>query len=209
MATLWREGDDPTLLREALARGAVLAIPTESSYGLAVDPRDAAGVAAIYRIKEREAGKSLLVVAADTAQLADLEIDTTSPAWQLGRQFWPAPLTVLLPLIGGRQWPAMAGASTLACRIPAHPLLQRLLAQLACPLTATSANLAGEPPLLDPAAVAAWLSPFEAVVVDGGVLPGGPPSTLVAVDAGGKLDVLRAGAFPTWQLPPFVRTQGT
>jgi L-threonylcarbamoyladenylate synthase len=194
---VWRFGDDVAPLRAAVEGGEVLAIPTESSYGLAVDPRHEGGVEAIYALKERERGKPLLVVAADLDQLAALGVDPESPAWAFGSRHWPAPLTILMPLRPGVAWPAMAGASTLACRIPAHGALRALLGQIACPLTATSANRAGAAPLTDPAAVAEWLAtaPAATWIVDGGVLPGSEPSTLAAFDARGRIQILRSGAY--------------
>ncbi len=89
--------------------------------------------------------------------------------------------------------------------MPAHEGLRRLLAALGTPLTATSANPAGGVPVVDPEAAAALLAGEDAAVVDGGRLPGGPPSTLVvwrpgAGAAGGRFEVLRAGAFPAERL---------
>ncbi len=181
----WRPGDDPAELAAALARGAVLVIPTESSYGLAVDPRDAAGVAAIYRLKGREAGKPLPVVVAGVEQLALLGIDPGSAAVGRLARCWPAALTAVLPLDpAGPAVPAAAGGGDLAVRVPDHAPLRRLLGRLG-PLTATSANPSGAAPLLDPGAVARLLAGTDAVVVDGGRLPGGLPSTLVVPTADG------------------------
>jgi L-threonylcarbamoyladenylate synthase len=175
-----------------LAAGGVLAIPTESSYGLGVDPRSGGGVEAIYRLKGRERNKPLPVVAADIAQLVALgvEPDSAALAWAIPR--WPAAITVLLPL--GEPIPASAGERTIAARIPAHEGLRQLLAQLGCALTATSANPSGEPPLVDPEAVRRWLaSSGEAFLVLGqGATPGGLPSTLVEVKDG-AVEVLRKG----------------
>jgi L-threonylcarbamoyladenylate synthase len=194
---IWRAGEPLEPLRELLARGGILGIPTESSYGLAVDPRSALGVSAVYRIKERERGKALPVVAADVAQLAALGVDVAAPGCQLAARVWPAPLTVLLPL--AEALPAAAREPALAVRVPDHPPLLALLRAIG-PLTATSANRSGEAPLLDAGDVERLLDGEEAVVVDGGLLPGGPPSTLAAF-VEGEWQVLRAGRFPLESLP--------
>lgn len=194
---LWRPGDPIEPLRALVARGGVLAIPTESSYGLGADPRNRIGVEAIYRIKEREAGKPLPVVVAGLEQLLDLGIDPGLPILEVLSACWPAPLTAVLPI--ARPLPAAAGEATLAVRIPAHEGLRRLLAALGHGLTATSANRSGEAPILDPAAAAELLAGSDAAVVDGGILPGGPPSTLVAIEASGPV-VLRTGSFPVERL---------
>jgi L-threonylcarbamoyladenylate synthase len=99
----------------------------------------------------------------------------------------------------GRPLPAAAGGTGLAVRVPAHDGLRRLLADLGHGLTATSANLSGGEPILDPAAAAALLAGEDAMVVDGGILPGGPPSTLVAIEETGPV-VLRTGRFPVERL---------
>lgn len=171
-------------LRRLLARGGVLAVPTESSYGLAVDPRSAPGVKAVYRIKARDAGKPLPVVAADLDQVTGLGIDPDLPILARLAPLWPAALSLVLPLEdcrgkGDAAMPAAAGGGTLAVRIPAHAGLRRLLAALGRALTATSANVSGEPPVLDPGRAAELLAGRDAVVIDGGRLPGGAPSTLV------------------------------
>jgi L-threonylcarbamoyladenylate synthase len=184
-------------LRALLARGGVLAIPTESSYGLGADPRNPLGVEAIYRIKGRERGKPLPVVVSDREQLRDLGIDPRLPILEALSACWPAPLTAVLPV--ARPLPATAGEMTLAVRIPAHAGLRRLLAGLGHGLTATSANQSGGEPILDPEGAAELLAGTDGAVLDGGILPGGPPSTLVAIEASGPV-VLRTGSFPVERL---------
>jgi L-threonylcarbamoyladenylate synthase len=191
----WRFGDDVRELERALAHGAVLAIPTESSYGLGVDPRSAAGVEAIYRLKRRERGKPLPVVAADERQLLELGVSSDDPALVWARARWPAALTVLLPL--PTALPATGSAPEIAVRIPAHDELRSLLRELGHALTATSANPSGEWPYLEPDPLAEWLATaphVEAILVDAGPLRGGLPSTIVEWTLAGPR-VLRAGRF--------------
>jgi L-threonylcarbamoyladenylate synthase len=180
-------------LSALLDAGGFLAIPTESSYGLAADPRSAAGVAAVFACKGRAAEKSLAVVAADL----------DAPAVRRLTELWPAALTVVVPL--RRPLAATGEDATLAVRLPAHENLRRLLGELGRPLTATSANRAGEPPILDPEALEPLLEGFPAAIVDDGVLPGGAPSTLVAV-ADGRLAILRAGRYPSQRLGEVFRS---
>ncbi|MEM8961918.1 MAG: L-threonylcarbamoyladenylate synthase [Acidobacteriota bacterium] len=193
----WRWGEPLEPLEAVLARGGVLAIPTESSYGLAVDPRDQRGVDAVYRIKRRRKGLPLPVLIAGIGQLRMLGIERRSPAvaWAVGS--WPGALTVVLPL--AEPMPASAGQATLAVRVPAHKQLQQLIADLGHPVTATSANLSGSPSIVDPADLATICEGEDVMIVDGGVLPGGPPSTLVHCGPKG-LRIIRAGAVepPPW-----------
>jgi L-threonylcarbamoyladenylate synthase len=171
----------PEAIAETLARGGVLVFATESSYGLGVDPRSADGVGAIYRLKGRERGKPLPVVAADVGQLLALGVPRASAALAWGEARWPAALSVVLPL--GAPIPASAGGSTIAARVPARESLRALLAVVGHALTATSANPSGEPPYTDPRALERWIEatgvPY--LLVDEGESPGGAPSTLVAI----------------------------
>jgi len=201
----WHWLDPVEPVRELLAGGGLVVIPTESSYGLAVDPRNRRGVEAVYAIKGREAGKPLPVVAADREQLVALGVDPDLPQLALALQVWPAALSVVLPI--REPLAATAGQSTLAARIPAHAALRSWLGRLGSAVTATSANLSGEPPVLDPSQLGGILQERTlqgrwALVIDDGVLPGGPPSTLVewrSTEA--RPRILRAGAFAVERLP--------
>lgn len=195
----WRFGDDPLRLAAALDRGALVAIPTESSYGLAVDPRSQGAVAALLRLKGEREGKPLPVVCGSVEQLGTLGVDAADPAlvWALPR--WPAALSVVVELEAPIA--ASLGRRDLAVRVPDHEGLRELLVALGRAVTATSANPGGAPPYLDAEEVAQWLERAapgagiaEAIVVDGGVLAGGPPSTLVRIEAGRPV-VLRSGRY--------------
>jgi L-threonylcarbamoyladenylate synthase len=194
----WRWGEPIEPLARALADGAILAIPTESSYGLAVDPRDASAVASIFRLKGRRGDSPLPVVAADRGQIEALGARLADPLLERLAALWPAPLSLLLPL--GGDLPAAAGHGRLAVRVPAHERLRSLLATLGTALTATSANLSGQPPARRPEEVVELLSGVPgAVLVDDGPLPGGNPSTLAGV-RDGQIEVLRRGAVPEGRL---------
>lgn len=191
---VWRWGQPAAPLSALLARSGVLAIPTESSYGLAADPRHSTAVDAIYRLKGRGRGKPLPVLAADRGQLAALGVDLDDPGIAVAMSIWPAALTVVAPLATGAALPAAAGGATLAVRIPDHQPLRGLLRALGTALTATSANRAGAPPICDPDRLAELLGPagVPTAIVDDGVLAGGPPSTLARRTAAGW-QVLREG----------------
>jgi L-threonylcarbamoyladenylate synthase len=177
--------------REALARHGVVVVPTETFYGLAVDPHDETAVARVFAIKGRDAAKALLVVAAAIEQVERLVVLDARRRAALAAA-WPAPVTVVLPL----RAPLAAAAGTLAVRVPAHTLLRSLLARVG-PLTATSANRSGASPCTDPAAVAAALGDEVDLLLDGGATPGGAASTVVDW-TGERPVVLRAGA---WSAP--------
>lgn len=176
--------------RAVLNRCGVVAIPTETFYGLAVRPDDAAAVEAVLAIKGRPAEKALPLVAANLAQAEELIV--LSPAWAARLAgVWPAPLSVVAPL----RRPLAACGPTAAVRVPDHGLLRALLRELG-PLTATSANPSGCPPPSSPEAVARSLGGGLALLLDGGETAGGRPSTLLDI-VSEPPKLLRAGAFET------------
>ncbi|MEL7061046.1 MAG: L-threonylcarbamoyladenylate synthase [Acidobacteriota bacterium] len=199
----WRLGEPIDRVRRHLDAGGVLAIPTESSYGLAVDPRNPRGVEAIYRLKARDRGNPLPVVVSDIAQLSMLGVDLQDPS--LGRlaHHWPAALTWIASI--PTPLPATASMRTVAVRVPAHDPLRQLLATLGHPLTATSANLSGTPAVcsIDGLSDLATVGRPQLLVMTDDLgtdspdpLPGGPPSTLVRwSDSAGRFEVLRCGRF--------------
>jgi len=179
-------------VRAALAGGGIVALPTETFYGLAVRPDDETAVRRVYALKGRPADRALLVVAASTAQLAPWV--RIASQWRARLEaVWPAPVTVVLASAGAA---AAAGATTLAVRVPAYPLLRELLAEVG-PLTATSANASGAPACTRPDDVARALGHGLALLLDGGETPGGAATTLLDLTAEPPR-VLRSGA---WRPP--------
>lgn len=174
-------------VREVLEDHGVVAIPTETFYGLAANPWDEQAVAKVFSLKARETKKALLVVAADLAQVEQLAV--LPPLWRqrLG-EVWPAPLTVVLEA----RTPLPGSGATVAVRVPAHDLLRALLAQVG-PLTATSANRTGNPPAQEVGELG-WLAGAVDLVLDGGRSFGGLPSTLLDAVAVPPR-ILREGAF--------------
>ena len=165
-------------------------MPTETFYALAADPASARGIERVLALKGRDGSKPLLVLFASREQLEPLGVAAAPAVLDRFMAIWPAPLTVVLPLV--RPLPASLGASSLAVRLPAHDALRALLSRVG-PLTGTSWNRSGEPPRSDPDADD---DPAEIdLVVDGGRTPGGAPSTLLDATVSPPR-VLRAGAFP-------------
>ncbi|MFH1177643.1 MAG: L-threonylcarbamoyladenylate synthase [Acidobacteriota bacterium] len=160
-------------VREVLRQHGVVGFPTETFYGLGADPSDPIALERVHALKRRAADKALPVVGASLDQLESLVL-LQPGVRELLAAVWPAPLTVVLPARGALS----GGATSLAVRVPDHGLLRSLLARVG-PLTATSANRAGERPLARAAEVAALLGPELALLLDGGKSAGDAPSTLV------------------------------
>ncbi|MCA1580349.1 MAG: threonylcarbamoyl-AMP synthase [Acidobacteria bacterium] len=187
---LLSSADELRRLSRILAAGGVAAIPTESSYGFATNPLDDAGVRRVFEIKGRDDGKPLLVLFAKRSQLAALGVVEDSTLERFF-EIWPAPLSVIFRL--REPIAASRGAKTLAVRIPAAGRIRALLNETG-PLTGTSANRSGESSLDDPCRVEALFGANLDALVDGGVTPGGKPSTLIDATRDPPA-LLRAGAF--------------
>jgi len=175
-------------VQEALVAHGVIALPTESFYGLAVAPRDPAGVARVFTAKGRPESQALLVVGAALEQLEELVV-LVEPWRDRLAKVWPAPLTVVLPA----REPLPGAGETVAVRVPAHMLLRALLSRVG-PLTATSANLSGRGGLAEPDAVAAALGEHLFLLLDGGRTAGDLASTLIDATCEPPR-LLRRGAF--------------
>ncbi len=179
-------------LRELLAAGGVAAIPTETFYGLAADPKSEAGVRRVLEAKGRDKGKPLPVLFATRQQLEGLGVAAGPGLLKRFFEIWPAPLTVVLPL--REPIAASGGLSTLAVRIPAARSAILLLESVGA-VTGTSANRSGAPPLDDPDAVERAFSAHVDLLVDAGKTPGQRPSTILDATKEPPA-VIRSGAFP-------------
>ena len=176
---------------EALRRQGVVAYATDTLYGLAVDPRSEAAVAKLFTVKQRESGRAIPLIAADERQ-AELAGAFTSIARRLARAFWPGPLSIIIPGTGPIDPQVMASDGTIAVRVPAAPVARALADAFGFCITATSANLSGEPPTASAAVVRATLATRVDYILDTGDAPGGEPSTIV--DARGHTPrLVRAG----------------
>ena len=178
-------------LATLIADDGVAAIPTESSYALAVSPFRDNALAALFKTKRRPDGKPILVLIGDLTQIR-LLVETIPPAAELLLQtFWPGPLTIVFPSHPSLPAALTAGTGTVGIRLPAMPRLRQLLVQIG-PLTGTSANRSDQPPLCTADAVLTELGSDVDLVLDAGPTPGGAPSTVI--DARSRIRILREGA---------------
>jgi len=187
---------DPAAIERAaqsLQRGGVVAIPTDTLYGLAVDPFNAAAVARVFAIKGRSEERALPLVAANTAQVRAWLGELPALAARLAQSFWPGPLTLVMRAPLALAAGVTGDRETVGIRVPAHAVTRALCSAFARPLTATSANMSGEPATDDPDEVASSLGDRLDVLLDSGPTPGGPPSTIVDV-TGAEPQLIRAGA---------------
>jgi L-threonylcarbamoyladenylate synthase len=169
----------------------VVGFPTDTLYGLAADPRSAVALARLMQLKARAADKTVALVAASIDQAREVAV-IDGHALSLARRFWPGPLTLVVPARPGLADGVRSSTGRVGVRVPAHDVAQALALAFGFPITATSANASGGAPTADPDEVARQLPALE-WLIDAGRLAGGPPSTLVQVDAE-HVQVLREGA---------------
>lgn len=174
--------DDEAGRAEAVAvlrAGGIVALPTDTVYGIAVALATAGGIERLFHVKQRPPEKAIALLLADAAQAAALG-EVSAGAAALAAALWPGPLTLVLPARPGAELPEVlaAGSRTVGVRLPDHAS-PRAMAAAVGPLPTTSANLSGRPDPLDAATVVAELGDAIELVLDGGRTAGSRPSTVV------------------------------
>jgi L-threonylcarbamoyladenylate synthase len=199
--------DEAGIARAAahLRNGGLVGMPTETVYGLAANARDPQAISRIFQAKGRPRFDPLIVHVPPGDPLRSL-VGIASPLFGWSRRalkrlegllgWWPGPLTLVLPRDRSIPDLATAGLATVAVRMPAHPVTQRLLTAFGGPLVAPSANRFGRVSPTTAEAVAEELAHVDDIVLDGGPCPIGLESTIVAVEIDGTVLVLRPGAVP-------------
>jgi L-threonylcarbamoyladenylate synthase len=160
-----------------LRGGGLVAFPTDTVYGVGALAFDGAAVESIYAAKDRPIEKAIPVLIADLADLDKVAVEIPAMARILAVHFWPGPLTLIVPKKPGLP-EAVSATDTVAVRIPDHPVARALL-RAAGPMAVTSANLSGQASPTNAEEVMHQLGGRIPLVIDGGVTPGGIPSTLV------------------------------
>lgn len=185
---------DASAIRDAaqlLRDGRVVAYPTDTLYGLAVDPRNVVAVRRLFELKGRAETTALTLIAADLAQ-AEAAGDFNPLASRLAAQWWPGPLTIVVTARSIIARETLAGGTTVGIRVPAHDVARALAGEFGFCITATSANRSGANPAVVTDEVIAALPQVDAVIDAGGV-KGGAPSTLVSAHDG-RATLVREGA---------------
>ena len=180
---------------EVLRGGGVVALPTDTVYGIAVSLSTPGGIERLFHVKRRPPDKAVMLLLHDTAQ-APRAGTITPAAAALMAACWPGGLTVVVPQRPDVRWPAAltGGDPTIGLRVPDHDA-PRALARGVGPLPTTSANVSGVPEATDAAGIVAQLGEAIDLVLDGGPAAGGPASTIVDC-TGDEPRILRAGAVP-------------
>ena len=177
---------------ELLREGKLVAIPTETVYGLAANALDPQAVNAIFKAKGRPNDNPLIVHIADLSALPDVVSVVPEKARVLMERFWPGPLTIVLPRNPQIPNETTAGLDTVAVRMPSHPVAQAIIRESGLPIAAPSANLSGLPSPTTAEHCVRDLTGKVSAIVDGGPCNFGVESTVISV-VGEKPTLFRPG----------------
>jgi L-threonylcarbamoyladenylate synthase len=193
---------DPALLAEAgevIRHGGLVAFPTETVYGLGANALDEAAVARIFAAKERAASDPVIVHLAEPTEIGTVAAAIPPAAWALANQFWPGPLTLVLPKQAAVPSNVTAGRPTVGIRVPRHPVARGLIRAAGTPVAAPSANRFTRTSATLAEHVLDDLDGRVDLILDAGPATIGIESTVVAVDER-QVRVLRPGAVSTEDL---------
>lgn len=192
---------------EILRDGGLVALPTDTVYGIAVALGTPGGIGRLFEAKARPPDKGIMLLLAEAAQASEIGVMTPA-ATALAEACWPSGLTVVVPQRADVPLPPelTGGAPTIGFRVPDHPA-PRALAAAVGPLPTTSANRSGHPEGRDAGDIVAQLGDSVDLVLDGGPAHGGPASTVVDC-TGDRLVILRAGAVPVERIRSILEAAG-
>lgn len=189
-----------TYAAEKIRAGEVLGMPTDTFYGLAVDPFNLHAVDQVYEIKTRSRHKPLSLLIESVDQAAELAWPVPEIFYLLARRFWPGPLTIIVKADPKLPLKVTANTGNVALRVPSAEVPLAIIRSAGVPITATSANLHGASECTTAIQVRDQLGDYVSIIVDGGQAPGVMPSTIVDLTGDGGWRLLRQGAIPEDQI---------
>ena len=178
-----------------LSDGGVVAVPTDTLYGLAADVFNSDAIKRVFAIKERPEGMALPVLLSDTEQLSMVGRGLPEAARFLSRVYWPGPLTLIVRRAEGIPAQLTAGQTTVAVRVPDHPVPREIARLLGRPITGTSANTSGSADPQSLEELSRQVGEQVDCVVTAGPVPAGTASTIIDI-TGHEPKLIREGAIP-------------
>src|ERR1700687_2910824 len=182
----------PRYAAEFIRRGELVAIPTDTFYGIAADPFNLAAVDQIYRVKGRPETRALPILVNTVSQAIALSRDVPYTFHKLAAKFWPGPLTLLVEASTGVPLKVTAHTGNVALRWPKSAIVDALIALVRGPITGTSGNISGQPACATAIDLLEQLGDRLPLIIDAGKAPGNLASTLVKLD-GDDWTVMREG----------------
>jgi len=197
---------DPAGIRKVgrvILQGGVAAFPTETFYGLGADARNEEALQKIFQLKGREENKPLLLLIGDRDWLSGLVRNIPPVAGRLMEKFWPGPLTLVFEASPRLSALLTGGTGTVGVRLSPHPVAQALIQAVGRAITATSANLSGQPSASVAAEVFRALGNRVDAILDGGQTAGGLGSTVLDLSSPAPR-IIRRGVISQAELVPFL-----
>ena len=180
-----------------------MAYPTETVYGLGVDPFNRQALSRLFQAKGRATEKAIIVLIPDRADLSTLTSEIPPLAESLMDTFWPGPLTLIFNANSQLPGELLGGKDTIALRHSSAPVAHALLEALGSPLTSSSANVSGQSPGRSARDVETCLGPHLSLILDGGALPRSRPSTLLDISTDDPI-LIREGVITQAELQPYI-----
>ena len=178
-----------------LNAGGIVAFPTETYYGLAVDPFNPLALNHLFTLKQRDTAKPIMTLVDDRESLSVLVHEVPVVYLQLMEKFWPGPLTLIFPARVDLPTLLTGGTGTVGVRQSSHHFARQLLRAFGRPITATSANISGHDAAVDAHGVRAQFGSRIDMIFDGGPTPGKTGSTIVGVEES-RIRLIRDGVIP-------------
>ena len=190
-----------------LRSGGLIVFPTDTFYGLGGDGFSPAVIRSIFSLKLRDTSRPLLVLISDLEMVRPLARDIPPVFWKIAEEFWPGPLTIALWASAAVPRELLGGGESLAVRLPAVFWLRELVREAGVPVIATSANISGEGEISTAEQAQRIFAGKVEMIVDGGLTPGGAPSTVLDLTAA-LPRIVRQGAVSTSRLKEFFQQLG-
>lgn len=172
--------------------GGIIAFPTETYYGLGVDPFNKDGLECLFKLKQRSLSKAILLIIDNLSQLDRLIISYPEPYQALIDTHWPGPLTLIFPALANLPELLTGGSGTIGIRMSSSEIATQICKSCGTPITATSANISGKPPAASVEEVVRYFGDKIDLIIDGGVAAAPQCSTIAAIQ-GGRIRVVRSG----------------
>jgi L-threonylcarbamoyladenylate synthase len=198
------EADKIRMIAGVLQGEGVIAFPTDTVYGLGANCFAKSAIQRIYRLKGRKPSKPLSVLISDRSMVQSLADEIPSLFWVLTEKFWPGPLTLVLKASSDLPKEMIGPGESVGIRLPDILWLQRLIDDVAFPITATSANISGENEIDDPHRIKDIFCGKIDLIVDGGKTGGILPSTVVDLSSP-RPKILREGAVPLTDFEKYLK----
>ena len=204
------ENPDPAAIRyaaEFIRRGQIVAIPTDTFYGIAADPFNLAAIEQIYRVKGRPETRALPILVNSVAQALTMTRDVPYTFHKLAAKFWPGPLTILVEASTGVPLKVTAHTGNVALRWPNSPIVNALIERTMGPVTGTSGNISGQPACATAIDLLEQMGDRLPLIIDAGETPGNLASTIVKLE-GADWEIMRDGVIPEQDIRAALEEEG-